>query len=73
MSRPIPEGIFLGCLIGQAVGDALGAPYEGVPADYVYYVHGPIHELLARPSDAPRRTTDRSASWGTACPRTSRW
>ena len=49
---------FLGSLLGQAVGDALGAPYEGVPADYIYYVHGPIHELLARPSNQVLRYTD---------------
>jgi ADP-ribosyl-[dinitrogen reductase] hydrolase len=28
-SRPDPESRFLGCLVGCAVGDALGAPFEG--------------------------------------------
>jgi hypothetical protein len=27
----IPGERFHGCLLGQAVGDALGAPYEGLP------------------------------------------
>lgn len=58
MRDPIPIERFLGCLLGLAVGDALGAPYEGVPADYVYYAHGPIHELLAKSSDEVLRTTD---------------
>ena len=28
---------FRGCILGQAVGDALGAPFETMPADAIYY------------------------------------
>jgi poly(ADP-ribose) glycohydrolase ARH3 len=49
---------FHGCLLGQAVGDALGAPFEGLPADYVYWALGPVHELIQRPSSEPLRYTD---------------
>src|SRR5262249_3169381 len=58
MTAPIPRERFLGCLLGLAVGDALGAPFEGVPADHVFFVAGPIHELLAQTSDETFRYTD---------------
>jgi poly(ADP-ribose) glycohydrolase ARH3 len=58
MSPLIPRDRFLECLLGQAVGDALGAPFEGLPADYVYWVLGPIHELLAQPSPEVLQYTD---------------
>lgn len=58
MEHVIPRDRFHGCLLGLAVGDALGAPYEGLPADYVYYVLGPTHELLSRPSADTLRYTD---------------
>ena len=59
MSSTIPLERHLGCLLGEAVGDAVGAPYEGLPADFVYYEFGPIHELLAAPdADALRYTDD---------------
>ncbi len=58
MAQPIPRDRFLGCLFGQAVGDALGAPYEGLPADFVYWMLGPVHELLAQPSTEVLRYTD---------------
>jgi ADP-ribosylglycohydrolase len=46
MSQLIPKNRFLGCLLGQAVGDALGAPFEGLPADFVFWDQGPVQELL---------------------------
>jgi len=49
---------FLGCLLGQAVGDALGAPFEGLPADFVFWYAGSVGDLLRRPPDGPRRYTD---------------
>jgi len=58
MSQLIPKDRFLGCLFGQAVGDALGAPYEGLPTDFVYWTLGPIHELLAEPSTELLKYTD---------------
>jgi poly(ADP-ribose) glycohydrolase ARH3 len=40
---------FTGCLLGHAVGDALGAPFEGLPSDVVYREFGPIRRVLANP------------------------
>lgn len=37
---------YLGCLVGLAVGDSLGAPFEGVPADHVFWTSGPIGAQL---------------------------
>ena len=58
MSQTIPKDRFLGCLLGQAVGDALGAPYEGLPADTIYWSFGPVHELLAEPTTETLHYTD---------------
>ena len=58
MPPPIPKDRFLGCLLGLAVGDALGAPYEGLPPDFVFWMHGPIHEIIDRPDPEPLRYTD---------------
>ena len=38
---------FLGCILGHAIGDAAGAPFEGLPADVVFREFGSIHRLLA--------------------------
>jgi poly(ADP-ribose) glycohydrolase ARH3 len=54
----IPQGRFVGCLLGLTTGDSLGAPFEGIPAETVYYTDGPIHELLAHPSSKTLRYTD---------------
>ena len=54
----IPLERFAGCLVGLATGDALGAPFEGMPADHVFWVHGPIHEWLDAPDLDILRTTD---------------
>ena len=40
---------FPGCLLGHAVGDALGAPFEGIPADAVYRDFGPIRGIFDDP------------------------
>jgi len=58
MSIVIPQDRFLGCLIGQAVGDALGAPFEGLPADFVFWHAGSVSEILARTPDGPLCYTD---------------
>jgi poly(ADP-ribose) glycohydrolase ARH3 len=55
---PLPHDRFLGCLLGQAVGDALGAPFEGLPADFVFWHAGSVAELLAKPPDGPLPYTD---------------
>jgi poly(ADP-ribose) glycohydrolase ARH3 len=58
MSRVVSRDRFLGCLLGQAVGDSLGAPFEGLPADFVYWHAGRVGELLDGPFDGPLRYTD---------------
>jgi ADP-ribosylglycohydrolase len=40
---------FRGCLLGQAVGDALGAPFETMPAEAIYYGFGFAKEIIAAP------------------------
>jgi poly(ADP-ribose) glycohydrolase ARH3 len=58
MSAVLPHDRFLGSLLGLAVGDAVGAPFEGLPADFVFWHAGPVGELLSRPFDEPLRYTD---------------
>jgi len=58
MPPPVPKDRFRGCLLGLAVGDALGAPYEGLPPDFVYWMWGPVRDLLDRPDPEPLRYTD---------------
>jgi poly(ADP-ribose) glycohydrolase ARH3 len=45
-------------LLGQAIGDALGAPYEGMPADTLYWGYGPVSEILRNPAGETLRYTD---------------
>ena len=40
---------FRGCILGQAVGDALGAPFEAMPADAIYYGFGFARKIVAAP------------------------
>jgi poly(ADP-ribose) glycohydrolase ARH3 len=49
---------FLGCPLGQAVGDAVGAPYEGMPADHVFWSFGPASDLVRNPDGETLRYTD---------------
>src|SRR5262245_20895453 len=58
MSPVVGLDRFRGCLLGLAVGDAVGAPFEGVPADWVFWVEGTVPELLAQPPAEPLRYTD---------------
>jgi poly(ADP-ribose) glycohydrolase ARH3 len=58
MLSTVPRDRFLGCLLGQAVGDALGAPWEGMPADHVFWSFGPATELAGNPDDDPLLYTD---------------
>ena len=50
---PIPSPSLLdrfrGCILGQAVGDGLGAPFETMPADAIYYGFGFARKILAAP------------------------
>jgi poly(ADP-ribose) glycohydrolase ARH3 len=56
--RPVSQEQFLGCLLGQAVGDALGAPYEGLLSEHIYYSFGPPNELVGNPSGDTLYYTD---------------
>jgi poly(ADP-ribose) glycohydrolase ARH3 len=58
MSPDIPLDRFHGCLLGQAVGDSLGAPFEGLPADFIFWAEGKVADLIAKPADEPLRYTD---------------
>ena len=51
MARPAPGSAdrFVGCLLGHALGDALGAPVEGLPPETIYYDFGPTRRLFERP------------------------
>jgi poly(ADP-ribose) glycohydrolase ARH3 len=49
MPEPALRERFLGCLIGLAVGDALGAPFEGLFADMIDRM-GPPAAIVADPS-----------------------
>ena len=49
---------FTGCLLGLAVGDALGAPYEGLNADNVFWGFGSPAELLKNAGMEPLYFTD---------------
>jgi poly(ADP-ribose) glycohydrolase ARH3 len=50
MSAHVSLDRFQGCLLGQAVGDGLGAPYEGLPADNLYWGYGAADVLLTNPT-----------------------
>jgi poly(ADP-ribose) glycohydrolase ARH3 len=58
MALPIPLDRFLGCILGEAIGDSLGAPFEGLPADFVFWHSGSVSEILDREPDGPIRYTD---------------
>ena len=49
---------FRGCLLGQAVGDALGAPFETMPADAIYYGFGSVRKIVAKPPVEQLQYTD---------------
>jgi poly(ADP-ribose) glycohydrolase ARH3 len=46
---PTLEDRFLGCLLGHALGDAIGAPFEGLPPETIYYDFGPTRRLFEQP------------------------
>lgn len=48
---------FVGCLLGQAIGDGLGAPYEGLFDDMIYRM-GPPDVLVRNPPEEVLRYTD---------------
>ncbi len=49
---------FAGCLLGLAVGDAIGAPFEGLSADNIFWGYGSLGELIANRDNDPLIYTD---------------
>ena len=49
---------FTGCLLGLAVDDAVGAPYEGLNADNLFWGFGSPAELLQNAGREPLNFTD---------------
>ena len=47
--RPVTCDQFLGCLLGHAVGDGMGAPFEGLSSDLIYHSFGRTAEIIAKP------------------------
>jgi poly(ADP-ribose) glycohydrolase ARH3 len=54
----VAEDRFHGCLLGLAVGDAVGAPFEGLPADFVYWNNGAVADVIGQPAEEMLRYTD---------------
>jgi poly(ADP-ribose) glycohydrolase ARH3 len=54
---PYPDQ-FLGGVLGQAVGDGLGARFEGLTADDLYWLHGPAADLIRNPDGRTLYYTD---------------
>ncbi|MEI8194705.1 MAG: ADP-ribosylglycohydrolase family protein [Phycisphaerae bacterium] len=49
MMQPVSQDRFLGCLLGHAVGDAVGAPFEGLTSDLIYNSFGRTTDIIAKP------------------------
>jgi poly(ADP-ribose) glycohydrolase ARH3 len=49
---------FVGSMVGLAVGDAVGAPYEGLPSDLIFECFGSREALLSPPDVEVLRYTD---------------
>jgi poly(ADP-ribose) glycohydrolase ARH3 len=49
MSNKVTLEQFKGCLLGLAVGDALGAPFEGLSSDLIFYEYGSPQNIIQRP------------------------
>ena len=57
---------FRGCLLGVAVGDAIGAPFEGLSGETIYRDFGPVHQVIARSTDVVTYTDDTQMALGVA-------
>ncbi|HEX4610041.1 MAG TPA: ADP-ribosylglycohydrolase family protein [Urbifossiella sp.] len=53
-----PADRFTGCLLGLAVGDALGAPYEGLTGFDIFFGFGPPDAIVKNPSGDTLYYTD---------------
>lgn len=49
---------FIGCFLGQAVGDSIGSPLEGLPPDMVFSSWGSAEDILNSPELQSLRYTD---------------
>jgi poly(ADP-ribose) glycohydrolase ARH3 len=49
---------FTGCLVGLAIGDALGAPYEGLTSDDIFYRFGEATHIVQNPDNDTLFYTD---------------
>lgn len=56
IESPRPEQ-FVGCMLGHAIGDGLGAPYEGLFDDMIFRM-GPAEAIVRQPAEAVLRYTD---------------
>jgi poly(ADP-ribose) glycohydrolase ARH3 len=56
-TQPTLEERFQGCLLGLAIGDATGAPYEGLPGDLIFQM-GPAKKFVETPPSEVRQYTD---------------
>jgi poly(ADP-ribose) glycohydrolase ARH3 len=54
---PPTQDQFVGCLLGLAVGDATGAPFEGLPG-WMIYNQGPANRIVDTPTEETRYYTD---------------
>jgi poly(ADP-ribose) glycohydrolase ARH3 len=57
---------FRGCLLGLAIGDALGATYEGEPASFIYARYPSPQELFGRDQDVLGYSDDTQMTIGVA-------
>lgn len=46
MTEALPRGQFVGCLVGLAIGDALGAPLEFMPRAEIAATYGEVRDFL---------------------------
>lgn len=58
MPLPSLQDRFCGCLLGLALGDAVGSPLEGMSADMIFQFFGDAQELMAPPVDRLLHYTD---------------
>ncbi len=58
MSPAVPLDRFQGCLLGLAVGDGLGAPFEGLPAGMIFDGFGAGEDILRNPDGDTLYYTD---------------
>jgi poly(ADP-ribose) glycohydrolase ARH3 len=49
---------FTGCLLGLAVGDGIGAPFEGLTPDSIFWGYGSLAELVANRENETLHYTD---------------